>query len=333
MSKVPDNFIMRTLMCSFREKQSYKGYQHVFKGYDVEYLEKTGIMERQPYLRTTTCRWCGKERPIRTRHKSDGTLKYYCYCKKCDPAEVDPSTLLWWKIQRDPFVKVFTETTGIQGELEEMVPDTLWKLGRCKNVPFYLIRDVEQGAELKVLFDILSKHPKSVLVTFLNSTGESLDALFSNPIVVFETITSFNEEGHFTFDRNAIEKCMESEVAKKTKSLARRGNRMSNFEKLIKELEEHVVSCYAYIQETAQRGEADILPPPTQKQLAKMSGLSEVAVSRCLKDKNAPQDLLELYENIRTVRGVEVLYKIITYRRTGRTASLSALLCMECSDK
>lgn len=332
MNRYPDSFIKETLMHSFREEQSYKGYQLVFKGYDVNSLEKIGILERQPYVDAVNCPWCGKSRPVRTKRRKDGTLDYYCVCKKCRPTQIDPKTLLWWQIHREPFIRIFIDAVGIQGEMEELIPNNLWKLGRCGNTPFYLIRNVETGPELKVLIESLSKHPKSVLVTFLNSVGESLATFFPNPILVMNDITSFNNEGYFSFDIKTIEKYAVPETNKMKRTIARRGSRMSNFEKLIHELEEHVISCYSYILETGRCGEADVLPPPTQKQLARMTGLSEVAVSRCLNDKGAPQDLRELYENIRTVRGVESLYKIIKYRRSGQTASLSALFNLTCDD-
>lgn len=66
----------------------------------------------------------------------------------------------------------------------------------------------------------------------------------------------------------------------------RRGTRAANIEKLEKELEKHLLAARDHAHSCRER-EPALLPRPTQKDLARWTGLTQSDVSRCLNDPRA----------------------------------------------
>lgn len=67
-----------------------------------------------------------------------------------------------------------------------------------------------------------------------------------------------------------------------------RGMRTANIEKLEKELEKHLLAARDHAHSLRDRGrEPALLPRPSQKELARRTGLSKSDVSRCINDKRA----------------------------------------------
>ena len=75
---------------------------------------------------------------------------------------------------------------------------------------------------------------------------------------------------------------------RKEKPAPMRGERATNIERLEKELDKHILAARDHAYTLKQRGqEPQLLPRPTQKELAKMLEMNEVAVCRCLRDQRA----------------------------------------------
>jgi hypothetical protein len=72
------------------------------------------------------------------------------------------------------------------------------------------------------------------------------------------------------------------------RSQPRRGTRTANIEKLEKELEKHLLAARDHAHSLRDRGrEPALLPRPSQKELARRTGLSKTDVSRCINDERA----------------------------------------------
>jgi hypothetical protein len=76
--------------------------------------------------------------------------------------------------------------------------------------------------------------------------------------------------------------------SRRSKPQPRRGTRTASIEKLEKELEKHLLAARDHAHSLIGRGaDPELLPRPTQKELARRTGLTGSDVSRCLKDKHA----------------------------------------------
>jgi hypothetical protein len=70
--------------------------------------------------------------------------------------------------------------------------------------------------------------------------------------------------------------------------MPRRGTRAVNIEKLEKEMERHLLAARDHARSLQDCGRNPVLlPRPSQKDLARRTGLTESDVSRCLNDKRA----------------------------------------------
>ncbi len=95
----------------------------------------------------------------------------------------------------------------------------------------------------------------------------------------------------------------------KPRRAPQRGTRAANIEKLEKELEKHLLAARDHAHSLRDRDrEPALLPRPTQKELARRTGLTQPDVSRCLKDPRA-KVLKILWET------AESLDEVMKYKR------------------
>lgn len=95
----------------------------------------------------------------------------------------------------------------------------------------------------------------------------------------------------------------------KPRRAPQRGTRAANIEKLEKELEKHLLAARDHAHSLRDRDrEPALLPRPTQKELARRTGLTQPDVSRCLRDQRA-KVLKILWET------AESLDEVMKYKR------------------
>ena len=75
---------------------------------------------------------------------------------------------------------------------------------------------------------------------------------------------------------------------RKEKPAPMRSERATNIERLERELTKHILAARDHAYTLEQRGqEPQLLPRPTQKDLARMLGVDKSVVSRCFSDQRA----------------------------------------------
>lgn len=88
------------------------------------------------------------------------------------------------------------------------------------------------------------------------------------------------------------------------KPLPIRAPRTANTEKLVKAMEAHLLAARDHAQSLVDRGqEAEFLPRPEQKMLAKQLGIHISSVSRCINDKRA-KELKILWDTANSLEGI-----------------------------
>jgi len=127
---------------------------------------------------------------------------------------------------------------------------------------------------------------------------ERLNIALSNRGIVLKEVTRLDENYTIHVDTEKIEAIIEPDKSASNKPVARRGNRTAHIEKLVAELKEHYRTSrdnyYAV---------GELLPRPTQAELAKRIGTRQDDVSRCLNDPGAIL-LRTLWKNAEDIRAV-----------------------------
>lgn len=192
-----------------------------------------------------------------------------------------PSTLKRWSVYWEPLVERVVAALEIKGRMEPLVPGYLWNLGRkARREILFVRRCLEE--HFKMLLPVLTKHPKAVIMTLNSGTAERLQILLSNRIFSLEDTTRFDPGSELVIDLEEIGAHFGPEEGETAKAMPRRTVRVAKIEKLVGELKEHYRRSKDHYYTAG-----DILPRPTQVDLARLTGLRQDDVSRCLHDRDA----------------------------------------------
>jgi hypothetical protein len=110
--------------------------------------------------------------------------------------------------------------------------------------------------------------------------------MIPNLVIGIQDVVEFSEDG-LRIDWDAVEdrliESSESDV-QKPKPQPRRSSRTAKIELLVNELTQHLRSAADHA-----HASGELLPRPTQQELARRTSMSKSDVSRCLKDSSAKQ--------------------------------------------
>lgn len=222
--------------------------------------------------------------PLRQR------LPYAC-CEHCGVISISPKSLLRWELRLDALLRETQRALEIRGGLEEMLPGMLWRLGRKRNTEYVYLRRWNPQ-EKQTVRDALARRPRCVVMTGTQETSRRLRRETDlTQVVAMEGLAQINEAGIFMMDMHLLNDLPGFDgvkiAVKKASPQPKRGERAAKIEKLTRALESHVRSAIAHAKSTGGFGNIEFFPRPTQMQLAKMTGLTKMDVSRCLSDPDA----------------------------------------------
>ena len=283
--------LLKSLLESSLQGKNGGFYAEMRGGLPLEQMEQWGYLVPSTLLTSRTCEEMHYAEISHAVSPVTGEDLYFQVCD-CGIERIDAATLRTWNTRIEKVMEETVVAMNIRGGITPVIPDLLWRLGRKKTREFFYLRAF-WNAERRSLVAILRAIPKAVILTGVEKSAQELQHEISHPCAALEMIARLEEDGRFVIDPEVLEDILgesaEMDVVQEEspKARAKRGSRAAKIEKLIKEMEQHLRSARAYAQATADQGDIKLLPRPTQEELAKRTGLSEMDVSRCLKDPNA----------------------------------------------
>lgn len=272
-------------------------------GPSSDQLVSLGVLRESTPTASAPCWDCGDGfvgRITCVRHPSTGERRAYIHCPDCGVKEVPFDRLRRWEIASVDCLTVLARAAGLRGGFTESVAHHLWRIGQgvfgrlLREV--YFARNVHADNRAAVLA-VLVKHPKAVLLVPTPVIADRWQSELPNPTVALEEIFKWNGE-HLVFDPSIIEyRLSQLDAAKPKRPPKKRGVRAAKIEKLERVLIEHLQAArdHAFTRKE-QTGLPELLPRPTQQQLAEMLGITKSDVSRCLNDPSARE--LQVYWNL-----------------------------------
>ena len=283
--------LLKNILESSLQGKSGGFYAEMRRGLPLERMEQWGYLVPSTLLTSRTCEEMHYAEISHAISPITGEDLYFQVCD-CGVVRIDAATLRTWNTRLEKVMEETVIAMNIRGGITPIIPDLLWRLGRKKTREFFYLRAF-WNAERRSLVAALRAVPKAVVLTGVERSAQELQYEISHPCAALETIARLEDDGRFMIDSDILEDILgeaaEMDVVQKTppKAQAKRGGRAAKIEMLIKEMEQHLRAAKAYAQTTADQGDIKLLPRPTQGELAKRTGLSEMDVSRCLKDPNA----------------------------------------------
>jgi hypothetical protein len=292
---IRDSFWARVL-CAFAYDDP-RFYADSLHGANYKSMERLGIFVRDTPEMYTYCPRCKDDTPVDVFHDKNGKTTYWRVC--CFPIKrINPKSFRVWQVRVQPMIDLFREQTGIKGSVTEIIPNQVWKWGRWGQQSFVYIRRVTED-DLKSVAAVLKHFPESIFITPRTCYLETLDIVLPNRGIAWDSVSFLDENYTIQFDLEKIEAIIQPEVKPKIDLPTRRGSREVKITRLVDELKEH----YHLAKDHYYASDGDILPRPTQEELAKRTGICQGVVSRCLKDKSAIV-LSTLWKNAENIEAI-----------------------------
>lgn len=231
--------------------------------------------------------WCscgpgGLSDVIWIDNKKDGTQTPIIHCEECGIYRISPDELRVWAINLTPLVEMFGTSMGFTTPFSEAVPGLVWSFGRKKRRDFFYLRRIHTD-EFQTVRSFFAQHPTAIIVVPIQSDLDRIKELgLGNFCVSLDSLGRMDEAYRVSVDMTLIEAELEPVEEEPKRQRAKRGNRAANIEKLIAEMKEHYRASRDHYYATGQ-----LLPRPTQGELAKRIGTRQDDVSRCLADPDA----------------------------------------------
>ena len=128
----------------------------------------------------------------------DGKIQYYVPCEEVLRAPVSPESLTQWTVHLDGFARVLASLLALKGKCKELVPNSLWRLGRTRwqgaSRDVMFARCLHWDATGKVRSEIVSGHKPIVFVPFcLPPDGYWRRKML--PVILLSDFVTMNDNG------------------------------------------------------------------------------------------------------------------------------------------
>ena len=253
--------------------------------------EKEGILVPAHQAEWLICGRCNASAEVVWLTDREGKKHGLLRCS-CGPQSVDPLQVRSWKVRIETILEKLIAAWDIPGEILPIIPNLLWKLGTKAGWTLFYLRRYWDEEERGVLAE-LARFKNPVVICGNNFVCRALVHDYAGQCITLENIANLDEQGNLILEKPSFmdyfgglqepEEKPKQSVAPK----AKRGGRAANIEKLVKEMEQHLRSARSHALATAAGGNIELLSRPTQEELAKLTGMRKMEVTRCLKDPEA----------------------------------------------
>jgi len=264
-------------------------------------LAASGLLHQVAPSRWGFCQTCddASPQPVLSVDRGHGDARYYIGCPNCGSRELTPQELELWELVWDQWLLAIGQALGVRGTIRAVVPDGLWRLGWIKahsgNWQCFVARGLHRRNVAAALREI-DWPPRTLLFVpvKLPSTKFGLpDSAVTLPLAeLFDW-----QPPSLVCDTSWLDASLPgTPVAPLLKRKSKRAERTHDIGILTRVLIEHLRSARDHVQAAIDHGrEPQLLPRPTQRELARLAGFTEVRVSRCLRDA-AARELRMLWE-------------------------------------
>ncbi len=233
------------------------------------------------------CKDCGEHQPVIYTTDGEGGRHGFIVCERCGPAEVHPASLDQSVFDTEPLLEHLFADTRLG--IKTIDSDFLWQIGRrtfdgqSRELLFLRCLSVKNDTSI---VEQLGRRKRSLVFMPLTSSAARLDSMVSNLVIGIQDVVEFSDD-RLRIDWETVEdrllESSESDV-QKPKPQPRRSSRTAKIELLVQELTQHLRSAADHA-----HASGELLPRPTQQELARRTGISKSDVSRCMKDASANQ--------------------------------------------
>jgi len=257
---------------------------------DFDRLIEFGLVKQTATVMHVTCDACteGHIEEVARIVYPDQTTRFFITCPDNGRVEIAREHLLQWTVDYFPLFTSLSSALLASPGVEEVLPGRVWNLGRValvgKSRTIWAVRGLAWPDAAQVA-DVLPRG-RSPVVFFLGQPPD--DGLLQIPcesIIELRTVVSLRDDEIFV-DAESIERQLAGEVVEVTKKKPKkRASRTATIDSIKQVLREHLRAARDHAYDSLERGSgADLLPRPSQQQLAAQLNTHVSSISRAIND-------------------------------------------------
>jgi hypothetical protein len=271
---------------------------------DLEHWVATGVLRPMNPAGSLPCLGCSGEYVGEVVFLTDpetNSTRAYLPCPHCGPSSIPPAALRRWRIDVERLVEVLF--TGVASDLRLTCVEVgrLWRIGRSSGpggaFAVFFGRQLHR-ADAGEILESARIPSKAIVFAPLYTPARSVKSRGALVLPLLSVVSSSSGTVHFDRQQvaNRLAEWLQSRVHPTKRPVRKRATRAADIAALTKELQEHLRAARDYAISTRDRtGQPQLLPRPTQEDLARRIGSSQWTVSRCLNDPEA-RELVFLWE-------------------------------------
>lgn len=259
---------------------------------------KSGLIHQAMPARQVWCPSCNDHLAYATvSAPCEGSI-LYLRCPGCGIMTTTEAALRRWRFCFEQVLSILRDQLVLTGHPHELVSQRIWQLGRRSlrgnSVSYLLGRGLFRRDAARTLAAIRAPTRAVWLVPAKIPSREVLDLLGGPPVPLTDVLSWRDHAVHC--DTSALEPVIPIPPLTRVAPPRKRAPRAAAIEALERQLKDHLRAARDHAQFLLdQNREPVLLPRPSQKDLAKLTGLKAVSVSRCLHDP-AANELRLLWE-------------------------------------
>lgn len=280
-------------------------------------LEAAGLLLPAPPAGSWDCTDCGSHCRLVYLDDARGISRVYAACSRCGPVAVESRQLDRFEIDTAALLTAIFEAHRVS--VEPIDPQGFWKIGRVtwagQSREVWFVRGSDSDVNAKAE-SLLATHRRACLFTPTRDAAQTWERRVPCIVVALEDVLDWIGAG-FHLDEDVIAARLDDSEAsiEKPKRGRKRGSRAAAIEALRQELNAHIIAAADHAFATSERtGTPELLPKPTQAELAERIGVSPPTLGRCLTDKAAPE-LRILWE------AADDVYEVMKWRKLATRGS------------
>ena len=281
-------------------------------------LKEVGVVVQSRAADSRDCTECGSDCHLVYLDDARGVSRIYAACPRCGPFEVVASELECFDFDTKAFLQ--TIFLGHRIALEPIDSRGFWRVGRAtwtgQSREVWFVRGTDEDV-IATATSMLATHRRACLFTPTRHSAQAWARRVPGTVIALEDVLDW-ADGDMRLDEDVIASRFEdrAEPVETAKPRKKRESRAAAIEALRAELNAHILAAADYAFESRERtGTPQLLPKPTQAELAERIGVSAPTLGRCLADRAAPE-LRILWEAADDVDEVMKWRKLAT-RRSG----------------
>lgn len=267
-------------------------------GIDPDLYERIGLLKRAPIPFSIECLTCDQYATIVHWNK-----KIVAFCPCCGRYEPLEEELIWWNPCFTPIVQsLYTGFNCTEGT-ECLIPNILWKLGRCalagQSRVIYVARGINSGMN-RTIVDKLPENKTSLLFVFGSLPEKGMCGTFdADKVFSINSLVTLEETG-FSVNTAPVKEALD--ILNPIKEMKKRGPgrnaKIGDLQvKLKKRLLNWIHGVYSAIEHHERTGTDYTFHVITQKELAEQFEVDPSMVCRAIKGDGDLKLLLDIARN------------------------------------